>query len=118
MLSANPYYYYSLQPAESNSSLDQVYQSGKVLVYYSESAEKVPVATGKYCIPQDSVVHFEDFIDNLFTEVPLFVSFGDLQTCNDAAANLIRLEQLSDQLLDDEYMEHNPRGKKKTAVED
>lgn len=116
----SPYYYYTLEHEATNSSLDQVYQSGKIFVYCSDSQEGKPIATGKYCIPLNSVVQFEEFIDSLLTEVPMFVSFGDMQTCGDAAADLIRLEQLSDQLLDAEYVDHSnhTRSRRKVQNED
>jgi len=88
------YFYYTIEPEETGSVLDQTYQSGKILIYSSDGEEEVPIGEGRYCIPYEVVSHFEAFIEGLLTDLPLFVSFGTQQACDKAAAAPLSFSQL------------------------
>lgn len=81
----NGFFTYQLEPAPPHKLLDQVYQSGEIVVYNSESAEDEPVARGSYCVPYEVAAHFEAFIESLETDLPIFVSVGSIDQATKAA---------------------------------
>lgn len=79
------YFYYELEPAPPHDLLDQVYQSGKILVYHSETEEEEPVAYGSYRVPYELAAHFEAFIESLESDLPIQLSVGSESQCVKAA---------------------------------
>lgn len=80
------FFYYEVKPQHSNTLFDQIYQTGTILTYDSESETEKPVLIGRYNIPIEAAIQFQDFIESLETEFPLFVSFGTEQLCKQEAA--------------------------------
>lgn len=80
------FFYYEVKPFHSNTLFDQIYQTGTILTYDSESEVEKPIMIGRYNIPIELVNQFQDFVESLETEFPLFVSFGSEQSCKQEAA--------------------------------
>jgi len=81
----NGFFTYQLEPAPPHDQLDQVYQSGRILVYNSESVEDEPVSFGFYRVPFEVAAHFEAFIESLETDYPIMLSVGSDTQCVKAA---------------------------------
>lgn len=80
------FFYYEVNPQRSSTLFDQLYQTGTIDTYNSESEDDAPISSGKYCIPFEVACEFQDFIESLETEFPLFVSMGTEQLCKNEAA--------------------------------
>lgn len=80
------FFYYEVKPFHSNTLFDQIYQTGTILTYDSESETEKPVMIGRYNVPIEVANQFQDFVESLETEFPLFISFGTEQSCKQEAA--------------------------------
>lgn len=103
----NRFFYYEVKPQNSNTLFDQIYQTGTILTYDSESETEKPVMIGKYNVPIEAANQFQDFVESLETEFPLFVSFGTEQLCKQEAAKelMVPVAQLTSKA--DSYIEED-----------
>lgn len=80
------FFYYEVNPQHSNTLFDQLYQTGTILTYDSESEQERPISIGRYNVPIEAANQFQDFVESLETEFPLFINFGTEQLCKQEAA--------------------------------
>lgn len=109
------FFYYEVKPFHSNTLFDQIYQTGTILTYDSESETEKPVMIGRYNVPIEVANQFQDFVESLETEFPLFVSFGTEQMCKQEAAKelmvpVAQLTSKADSYIDDDgYESSSPK---------
>ena len=101
------FFYYEVKPFHSNTLFDQIYQTGTILTYDSESETEKPVMIGRYNVPIEVANQFQDFVESLETEFPLFISFGTEQLCKQEAAKelMVPVAQLTSKA--DSYTEED-----------
>lgn len=82
----NRFFYYEVNPQHSDTLFDQLYQTGTILTYDSESEQEKPISIGRYNVPIEVASQFQDFVESLETEFPLFIILGTEQLCKQEAA--------------------------------
>jgi hypothetical protein len=119
------FFYYEVSPQHSNTLFDQLYQTGTILTYDSESEQEKPISTGRYSVPIEAANQFQDFIESLETELPLFISLGTEQLCKQEAARdlmvpVAQLTKKADSYEDDDQynMQQSKKLVKKVQDED
>jgi hypothetical protein len=93
----NRYFYYEVNPQDSSTLFDQLYQTGTIHTYDSESEHERPISIGRYSVPFEAASQFQNFIESLETEFPMFLTIGTEQICKNEAAKelMVPVAQLS-----------------------
>jgi len=93
----NRYFYYEVNPQDSSTLFDQLYQTGTIHTYDSESEHERPISIGRYSVPFEAASQFQNFIESLETEFPMFLMIGTEQICKNEAAKelMVPVAQLS-----------------------
>lgn len=79
-------YYYSTVGYGVMSLLGERYRMGRVEIFDRQNDNGYAAAEGSYCMPFIAANQFEDFIEELETELPIQINMGSVDECNRATA--------------------------------
>ena len=79
-------YSYSIVGMGIFSLLSEFYEAGRVEIYDREDESGYAVDEASYFFPKSSMKEFYDFIDDLETDFPINLSFGNLNQCQKAVS--------------------------------
>jgi len=74
------------------SLLGERYRMGRIEVFDSQDESGYQVHEGFYCMPFEAAAKFEDFIDNLETDLPIHFDIGSVDWCNVECAKELGIE--------------------------
>ena len=86
------------------SLLGEKYRMGRIEIFDRESTSSYQIDEGTYCMPHETAAQFEDFIENLETDLPIQVEMGRVHTCEIACAEALGLSKKED-LRDEKIIE-------------
>ena len=93
-------YYYSTVGYGIFSLLGERYRMGRIEIFDRESRSDYAVDEGVYCMPFEAASQFEDFIENIETDLPINIEIGSHAECDRAVAEELGIEP--DKLNDEE----------------
>ena len=64
------------------SLLGERYRMGRIEVFDNQDESGYQVHEGFYCMPFEAAAKFEDFIDDLETDLPIHFDIGSAEWCN------------------------------------
>ena len=97
------------------SLLETVYSAGRVEIFDSEDESGYSVDEASYFVPKSSMDDFYKFIDDLETDFPMNLSFGNIEQCQKAVSEQLGIPV--DKLNDKETKQKYYRQKNKEYLE-
>ena len=95
--------------------MSEKYHMGRIEMYDGESNSSYATDEFFYCVPYDMADKFEDFYEDLQTDLPFHVDFWKMDDCKSACAESlgITVEQMEDKTFSkkfaqDKYKKENP----------
>lgn len=79
-------YYYSTVGYGVFSLLGERYRMGRIEIFDKQNDSGYQVDEGGYCMPFEAARQFEDFIENIETDLPINIEIGSHQQCDNAVA--------------------------------
>lgn len=79
-------YYYSTVGYGVFSLLGERYRMGRVEVFDKQNDSGYQIDEGAYCMPFEAANQFEDFIENIETDLPINIEMGTMGQCRAAVA--------------------------------
>ena len=79
-------YYYSCVGYGIFSLLGERYRMGRVEIFDKQNDSGYQVDEGVYCMPFEAANQFEQFIENIETDLPINIEIGTHQQCDRAVA--------------------------------
>ena len=79
-------YYYSTVGYGIFSLLGEKYRMGRIEIFDNQNNSGYQIDEGVYCMPFESANQFEQFIENIETDLPIHIEIGTQQACSDAVA--------------------------------
>ena len=98
-------YSYSIVGMGVFSLLETVYSAGRVEIFDSEDESGYSVDEASYFVPKSSMDDFYKFIDDLETDFPMTLSFGNIEQCQKAVSEKlgIPVDKLNDKETKQKY---------------
>ena len=114
-------YYYSTVGYGVFSLLGERYRMGRVEIFDRQNDSGYQVDEGVYCMPFEASNQFEQFIENIETDLPIHIEIGTHQACDDAVAEELGIP--ADKLNDSEtkkefYRKKNDEDAQKRGFKD
>jgi hypothetical protein len=78
------------------SLLGEKYRMGRIEVFDKESGSTYQIHEGTYCLPHQTASSFEDFINSLHTDLPVYIALGSRQWCKEECAKALGLNSVDD----------------------
>lgn len=82
------------------SLMGEHYRMGRIEIFDKENDNGFATSEGFYCLPHQSAMKFEDFIDSLTDDLPLHIEMGTMEWCQNEVAKLMGIP--ADKLNDSE----------------
>ena len=79
-------YYYSTVGYGVMSLLGERYRMGRVEIFDKQNDSGYQIDEGAYCMPFEAANQFEQFIENIETDLPINIEIGSHQQCDNAVA--------------------------------
>lgn len=79
-------YYYSTVGYGIMSLLGERYRMGRVEIFDRKNDSGYQIDEGAYCMPFEAANQFEQFIENIETDLPINIEIGTHKACQDAVA--------------------------------
>jgi hypothetical protein len=79
-------YYYSTVGYGVFSLLGERYRMGRVEIFDKQNDSGYQVDEGVYCMPFEAANQFEQFIENIETDLPINIEMGTMAQCRAAVA--------------------------------
>jgi len=79
-------YYYSTVGYGVFSLLGERYRMGRVEIFDRQNDSGYQVDEGVYCMPFEAANQFEQFIENIETDLPINIEMGTMAQCREAVA--------------------------------
>lgn len=79
-------YYYSTVGYGVFSLLGERYRMGRVEIFDKQNDSGYQIDEGSYCMPFEAANQFEQFIENIETDLPINIEIGTYKTCQSAVA--------------------------------
>lgn len=79
-------YYYSTVGYGVFSLLGERYRMGRVEIFDKQNDSGYQIDEGSYCMPFEAANQFEDFIENIETDLPINIEIGSFKSCQSAVA--------------------------------
>ena len=117
----NGRYYYSTVGYGVFSLLGERYRMGRVEIFDRQNDSGYQIDEGAYCMPFEAANQFEDFIENIETDLPINIEMGTMGQCRAAVAEELGIPE--DKLNDSEtqrdyYMKKNDEDSQKRGFKD
>jgi hypothetical protein len=93
-------YYYSTVGYGVFSLLGERYRMGRVEIFDRQNDSGYQVDEGAYCMPFEAANQFEQFIENIETDLPINIEIGTMAQCRAAVAEELGIPE--DKLNDNE----------------
>jgi hypothetical protein len=93
-------YYYSTVGYGIFSLLGERYRMGRVEIFDRQNDSGYQIDEGSYCMPFDAANQFEQFIENIETDLPINIEIGTMGQCRAAVAEELGIPE--DKLNDNE----------------
>ena len=103
-------YYYSTVGYGVFSLFGEKYRMGRIEVFDNEDESGYQVHEGSYSVPHEISEQFEDFIESLETDLPLYIELGSHDWCVDECAKSLGFTD-SDQMREPEIIKAYQRKK-------
>lgn len=85
-------FYYSTVGYGVFSLLGERYRMGRIEVFDREDESGYQIHEGFYCMPFEAAAKFENFIDDLETDLPIHFDIGSMEWCNKECAKELGIE--------------------------
>jgi len=105
-------YYYSTVGYGVFSLLGERYRMGRIEIFDREEDSGYQISEGIYCMPFEVAAKFEDFIESLETDLPIYIDIGSHEWCEEECAKDLGFEKAED-LRDKEKIEEYYKSKHK-----
>jgi len=79
-------YYYSTVGYGVFSLLGERYRMGRIEIFDKQNDSGYQIDEGTYCMPFEAANQFEQFIENIETDLPINIEIGTHQACQNAVA--------------------------------
>jgi len=79
-------YYYSTVGYGVFSLLGERYRMGRVEIFDRQNDSGYQIDEGDYCMPFEAANQFEQFIENIETDLPINIEMGNMDQCRAAVA--------------------------------
>jgi hypothetical protein len=79
-------YYYSTVGYGVFSLLGERYRMGRIEIFDKQNDGGYQIDEGSYCMPFESANQFEDFIENIETDLPINIEIGSHKWCQEAVS--------------------------------
>lgn len=79
-------YYYSTVGYGIFSLLGERYRMGRVEIFDKQNDSGYQIDEGTYCMPFEAANQFEQFIENIETDLPINIEIGKFEQCREAVA--------------------------------
>jgi hypothetical protein len=114
-------YYYSTVGYGVFSLLGERYRMGRVEIFDRQNDSGYQVDEGVYCMPFEAANQFEQFIENIETDLPINIEMGTMAQCRAAVAEELGIPE--DKLNDNEtqkayYKKKNDEDSQKRGFKD
>jgi hypothetical protein len=114
-------YYYSTVGYGIFSLLGERYRMGRVEIFDRQNDSGYQVDEGAYCMPFEAANQFEQFIENIETDLPINIEMGTMTQCRAAVAEELGIPE--DKLNDNEtrksyYKKKNDEDAQKKGYKD
>lgn len=114
-------YYYSTVGYGIFSLLGERYRMGRVEIFDKQNNSGYQVDEGVYCMPFEAANQFEQFIENIETDLPINIEMGTMGQCRAAVAEELGIPE--DKLNDNEtkrefYKKKNDEDAQKKGYKD
>ena len=86
-------YYYSTVCYGVFSLLGERYRMGRVEIFDRQNDSGYQVDEGVYCMPFDAANQFEQFIENIETDLPINIEMGTMGQCRAAVAEELGISE-------------------------
>ena len=98
-------YYYSTVGYGVVSLLGEKYRMGRVEIFDKQNDSGYQIDEGVYCMPFESANQFEQFIENIETDLPINIEIGSHKWCQEAVAEELGIpeDKLNDTETKKEY---------------
>ena len=87
----NRYYYYTVGYGIT-SLLGVKYRMGRIEIHDKEGGHYA-IDEGFYCMPHEEAYKFEEFIDNLESDLPIHFTIGSVEECVRATEEILGIEK-------------------------
>lgn len=99
------------------SLFGEKYRMGRVEIFDSENDSEYPVSEGSYSIPFIAANQFENFIESLETDLPIYIEIGNHKWCESECAKSLGFNS-AEEMRDPEKIEKYHHNKKNKYAQD
>jgi hypothetical protein len=110
-------YYYSTVGYGVFSLFGEKYRMGRIEIFDREDGSGYPVSEGVYTMPHEAAAKFEDFIESLETDLPIYIDMGSQEWCSRECARELGFESSEDMRNPDKVKEYRKKKNDAYAVE-
>jgi hypothetical protein len=79
-------YYYSTVGYGVMTLLGERYRMGRIEIFDRDDDSGYQIGEGAYCMPFEAAAKFEDFIEELETDLPIQIDIGSVDWCQEECA--------------------------------